>query len=203
VGSTCASELRLWEVDVPAARRAADTAATAAAALAPAAAAEGEAADAAGVAAAGGEAAAADGAPPRPPPAARQQQLQQRLLDAARARAGRCLSAVSIGLPLPSPVLEPRVAVDGTSRLAALANCSAPAPASVVRVYCARPGTAGTLLRELPVNAAADMAFAGGRLLVAAAFHGRSLGGSERAFTVVVHSWDTDTWAWSRLVSPR
>jgi len=105
---------------------------------------------------------------------------------------------------MPSPVLEPKVIVCASSRLAALSNCTAPVPSSVVRIYCAAGGgTAGTLLRELPVNAAADMAFIPGRLLVASAFHGRSLGGPERAFTVVVHCWDTESWAWSRLVSPR
>jgi hypothetical protein len=203
LGSTCAGELRLWELDEPAARRAADAAAAAVASGGAAAASAAAAADngsgAAGAGSAGVEAPAA-AAPPRQ----RAEQLrEQRLVEAARAPAGRCISAVPIGLPVPSPALEPRVAVDGAARLAALSNCSAPAPSSVVRIYCARPPTAGALLRELPVNAAADMAFADGRLLVAAAFHGRSLGGPERAFTVVVHAWDTDTWAWSRLVSPR
>jgi hypothetical protein len=209
VGSTCASELRLWEVDEAAA---ASAAAAAAAAVAeggargsPAAAAAGprESGDAAFAAEEGADLQAeAEAAPALAPPTAAQRALEE--AQHARTIVGRCLSAVSIGLPLPSHVLEPRVVVCGDRRLAALSNCSAPAPSSVVRVYCARQnGTAGALLRELPVNAAADMAFVPGRLLVASAFHGRSLGGPERAFTVVVHCWDTDTWAWSRLVSPR
>jgi hypothetical protein len=64
------------------------------------------------------------------------------------------------------------------------------------------------LLRELPVNAAADMLLLPGLLLVASCFHGRAISSntpykSERPFTVVVHIWDTDTWQLTRLVSPR
>lgn len=194
VGSTCASELKLWEVDLAAA-------ASAAAAASSAASPDASATDRQ-LSPASGPAAAPDAAAD-PAASAALQPLTLAQQQAGRALAGRCLSTVSIGLPMPSPVLEPKVVVCGARRIAALSNCSAPVPSSVVRVYCAHPATAGALLRELSVNAAADMAFAPGRLLVAAAFHGRSLGGPERAFTIVVHCWDTDTWAWTRLVSPR
>ncbi|KAF8055393.1 hypothetical protein HT031_006760 [Scenedesmus sp. PABB004] len=158
-----------------------------------------------------------------------------------------CLFQVPIGLPMPSPMLEPHVAVCAGQELLALANCAAPAPSSAVKIYSTRPagGSGGggggrpvrggraapappppppgavavgssagpdasgaLLLRELPVNAAADMQLLPGLLLVASAFHGRSVSvnsphKSERPFTVVVHIWDTQRWQLTRLVSPR
>lgn len=68
--------------------------------------------------------------------------------------------------------------------------------------------TGALLLRELPVNAAADIVLQQGLLLVASCFHGRAVSSntpykSERPFTVVVHIWDTTTWQLTRLVSPR
>jgi hypothetical protein len=71
------------------------------------------------------------------------------------------------------------------------------------------PGASGALLlRELPVNAAADMLLQQGLLLVASCFHGRSVSSntpykSERPFTVVVQIWDTLHWQLTRMVSPR
>lgn len=143
-------------------------------------------------------------------------------------------------------VLEPHVAVCHNQQLLALANCAAPAPSSVVKVYSTRPasnkhsrskgsststtedlaagdhqqtgvqvgsssipGAAGALLvRELPVNAAADLMLQQGLLLVASCFHGRSVSNntpykSERPFTVVVHIWETRHWQLTRLISPR
>jgi hypothetical protein len=137
-----------------------------------------------------------------------------------------------------------------SQQLLALANCAAPMPSSVVKIYSTQPagsssssGSSGArpiraaqgtqqqqqqrpagsvtvgsssapdamgavLLRELPVNAAADMLLLPGLLLVASCFHGRAISSntpykSERPFTVVVHIWDTDTWQLTRLVSPR
>lgn len=204
-----------------------------------------------------------------------------------------CLSAslsasLSLHLPLPHlhcTVLEPHVALCQSEGLLALANCAAPVPTSVVKIYSTSPaaaaggggaggdaggaapntlsrvaadmlagtatasgatsttaaaaassadpasterllllphadalavvgssslpGAAGAaLLRELPVNAAADMSLPPGLLLVASCFHGRAVSAntpykSERPFTVVVHIWSTRTWQLTRLVSPR
>lgn len=173
-------------------------------------------------------------------------------------------------------VLEPHVAVCHEQHLLALANCSAPAPCSVVKVYSTHPapsrtaaaagtaaaaalrharsppgsGTRSTggrvtssssshaaagaggaaaaaaaavsvvgdsscpgstgalLLKELPVNAAADMKLSQGLLLVASCFHGRAVSTnspfrSERPYTVVVNVWETRTWQLTRLISPR
>jgi hypothetical protein len=83
-------------------------------------------------------------------------------------------------------------------------------PAGSVTVGSSRApdATEAVLLRELPVNAAADMLLLPGLLLVASCFHGRAISSntpykSERPFTVVVQIWDTDTWQLTRLVSPR
>lgn len=84
-----------------------------------------------------------------------------------------------------------------------------PAAAGTVVGSSAVPGASGALLlRELPVNAAADMLLQQGLLLVASCFHGRSVSSntpykSERPFTVVVQIWDTLHWQLTRMVSPR
>ena len=222
VGSTCGGELRLWRVDAAAAAHAADAAAAALAAAAGAA--TGEAgATATGAAVAGHEAATSSGQQQQEQQQQQQQPAalspQQALLEAARAPVGQCLCALPIGFAvnmgaLPA-VIEPRVAVCASRQLAVLVNATAPVPSPVVKVFSAAPENAGALLRELPANAAFDAAFLPGRLVVASSFQGRPLGGGagggagggggggERAFTVVAHVWDTDSWAWSRLVSPR
>jgi hypothetical protein len=83
-----------------------------------------------------------------------------------------------------------------------------PAGSITVGSSSAPDATGAVLLRELPVNAAADMLLLPGLLLVASCFHGRAVSSntpykSERPFTVVVHIWDTHTWQLTRLVSPR
>lgn len=71
------------------------------------------------------------------------------------------------------------------------------------------PGAVGALLlKELPVNAAADMKLSQGLLFVASCFHGRAVSTnspfkSERPYTVVVNVWETRTWQLTRLISPR
>lgn len=154
-------------------------------------------------------------------------------------------------------VLEPHVAVCHQQQLLALANCAAPAPSSVVKIYSTHPAPAATkpthaagrntssashtaqrtaptaaavaaaaaaasvvgdsscpgavgalLLKELPVNAAADMKLDHGLLFVASCFHGRAVSNnspfrSERPYTVVVNVWETKSWTLTRLISPR
>jgi hypothetical protein len=83
-----------------------------------------------------------------------------------------------------------------------------PAGSVTVGSSSAPDAMGAVLLRELPVNAAADMLLLPGLLLVASCFHGRAISSntpykSERPFTVVVQIWDTDTWQLTRLVSPR
>jgi hypothetical protein len=158
-----------------------------------------------------------------------------------------------------SAVLEPHVAVCHQQQLLALANCAAPAPSSVVKIYSTHPAPAASkphpaaayssshaaqrgtppplaaastaaaaaaaaasvvgdstcpgavgalLLKELPVNAAADMKLDHGLLFVASCFHGRAVSNnspfrSERPYTVVVNVWETKSWTLTRLISPR
>jgi hypothetical protein len=97
---------------------------------------------------------------------------------------------------------------DGAAQGGAPAAAAA-AAATTVGSSSAGGGARGALLlRELPVNAAADMRLAQGLLLVASCFHGRAVSSntpykSERPFTVVVHVWETRRWQLTRLVSPR
>jgi hypothetical protein len=101
-----------------------------------------------------------------------------------------------------------RKAAAGTAEEAAAASAAAAAVCVVGDSSC--PGAVGALLlKELEVNAAADLKFVQGLLVVASNFNARGVWSnnspfkSERAYTVVINIWDTRTWQRTRLMSPR